>query len=71
MKTLLLVLGVALFILGIQDAIRLLADGSQGSIFSFIPGERSLYIGLDVALAAGGALIAGRTSKMKEPTSTK
>jgi hypothetical protein len=68
MKTLLLIIGVALFVLGIQDAIRLLADSNQSSVFSFIPGETSLYIGLDVAIAIGGALIASRASKMKEPS---
>ncbi len=58
-----------MLVLGAQDAIRLLADNSQSSVFSFIPGETSLYIGLDIALAIGGLLIAGRGSKLKEPSS--
>jgi uncharacterized membrane protein HdeD (DUF308 family) len=57
MKTVLVVLGVALFILGIQDAIRLFVDASQRSIFSWIPGDVSLYIALDVALAICGSLL--------------
>lgn len=66
MKVFLLILGVILLALGVQDAFRLLADNNQSSIFSFVPGGTSLYIGLDVALAIAGALIAGRASKMKE-----
>jgi hypothetical protein len=65
MKTLLLILGAAMFILGLQDAIRLLIDYNQSSIFSWLPGETSLYIGLDVALAIGGALTAGYASRLK------
>ncbi len=66
MKTFLLIVGVALFVLGVQDAIRLLVDSSQNSIFSFIPGQTPLYIGLDVVVAVGGALIAGIASKTKD-----
>lgn len=69
MKIFLLILGAAMLVLGVQDAIRLLADNNQSSMFSFMPGEISLYVGLDVALAIGGALIAGKASKMKEPSS--
>ncbi len=68
MKTFLLILGPALFILGVQDAIRLVADSTQSSMFSFIPGETSLYIGLDTVVAISGALIAGYASrKTKTP----
>jgi hypothetical protein len=63
MKTFLLILGVAMFVLGVQDAIRLLIDNSQSSLFSWIPGEFSLYISLDIALAIGGAILAGYASR--------
>ncbi len=63
MKTFLLILGVVMLLLGIQDAVRLLVENVQSSIFSFIPGGTSLHIGLDVVLAIGGALIAGSASK--------
>jgi hypothetical protein len=63
MKTFLLILGVALFVLGIQDGIRLLMDSTQGSIFSWIPGDVSLYIALDIAFAIAGAILAGYTSR--------
>lgn len=70
MKTILLILGVALLVVSGQDAIRLLADNNQTSIFSFISADTSFYIGLDVVLAVGGALLAAKASKMKE-ASTK
>lgn len=71
MKAFLLIFGTALFILGIQDGIRLLVNSSQSSIFSWMHGETSLYIGLDVALAILGALIADYASRSKEKPTAK
>lgn len=69
MKVVLLIIGVTLFIIGIQDAIRLVFDNNQISMLSFIPGETSLYIGLDIVLAVGGAVIARMVSKAKKSSS--
>lgn len=63
MKTVLLVVGVAMFILGIQDGIRLVVDTAQASIFSWIAADASLYIALDVALVVSGAALASYGSK--------
>lgn len=66
MKILLLVLGLMLFIIGFQDGIRILVDNQQTSIFSWLPGGPSLYIGLDVVLISSGALLAKYASQMKQ-----
>jgi hypothetical protein len=65
MKISLLVLGVTMFIIGIQDGIRIIADNNAVSILSWIPGEISLYIGLDVALVTIGAFVANHASHIK------
>lgn len=62
MKTLLMITGVALFIIGIQDVIRLLADNNTSSLFGWVPGEFTLHIAIGVAVAIAGAMLAGYAS---------
>jgi hypothetical protein len=71
MKIFLLVLGCALFILGIQDGLRLVADNQQSGIFTWLPGGVSLYIGLDVALATSGGFLAKYALQMKSKPSAR
>lgn len=65
MKTFLLIIGVALFVIGIQDGIRILADNQHSGIFGWVPGGLSLHIALDIVLAACGAMLAKYASPKK------
>ena len=65
MKTFLLIIGIVLLVLGVQDGIRILVDNQQQGLFSWVPGGFTIHIALDVALAIGGALLAKYASQMK------
>lgn len=65
MKTLLLILGVALIIIGLQDAARLLADSDAISIFGWIPGGYIVHIAAGIIVVVAGALLASYAPKTK------
>jgi H+/Cl- antiporter ClcA len=64
MKNLLLVFGVALVVLGVQDAIRVSVDPKQTSIFSFLNLDQPFYVVIGIALALAGVFLASKASKM-------
>jgi hypothetical protein len=63
MKLFFLILGIALFVLGIQDGIRLLVDNETASIFNWVPGGFTFHIAIDIIIAIAGALLAKYGSK--------
>lgn len=65
MKTAVLILGVALFIIGLQDAIRILFGDMSGGLFSWVPGGISLHVAIDVILVITGAMLARKASDKK------
>jgi 1-deoxy-D-xylulose 5-phosphate reductoisomerase len=65
MKTALLVLGILLLALGIQDGIRILVDNQHNGIFGWMPGGYTAHLALDVILASGGAMLAKYASPSK------
>jgi len=65
MKIFLLILGIVLLVIGIQDGIRVLLDNQQVGIFSWVPGGFTVHVALDTVLAIGGALLARYASQKK------
>lgn len=63
MKTVFLIIGVALFVIGLQDAIRLLANNNSSSVFGFIPGSVTVHVAIGVAVAIIGAVLARYAKK--------
>jgi len=70
MKYILLqILGMALLVIGIQGAIRVLANGDAG-LFAWLSSEVSLIMAINVVLAlAGGYLLVWAQKKTKKAES--
>ncbi|WP_129841231.1 hypothetical protein [Streptomyces sp. RFCAC02] len=58
--TLLQILGMVLLVLGAQGAVRQLVDPDDAGLLRGMPGGPALGIGVHIAAAVTGAVLAGR-----------
>ncbi|MGW0807944.1 hypothetical protein [Nonomuraea sp. NPDC002799] len=54
-----LIVGMLLLVLGVQGAIRLLADHSNGGLLGWLPGGFAMWLACHAVAAVAGALLAG------------
>jgi hypothetical protein len=62
MKTIVLILGMLLLVLGAQGAIRLLADHDNAGLLDWAPGGFAAQLACYVAATAAGVLLAAWAS---------
>ncbi|MFF4414239.1 hypothetical protein ACFYY8_17075 [Streptosporangium sp. NPDC001559] len=55
-----LIIGMLLLTLGVQGAIRLLADHGNAGLLAWLPGGFAVWLTLYATAAVAGALLAGR-----------